>query len=277
MDLCGRVEEKASLLTLPAEIRATILDHVFEDDAPTAAFTNQKTIDGTQTTVLQAEYRVSSKMAPLSVCRLLYREASLLALSRTTFVASSLFCNIPHRLRVLCPQQTGALRSIAFVADARHFGKLLAWGEHPFGVPELRLDTVTIVLHRSSYFHYLYDFTADIAKLLRRLGNVKRLVFVRNDARVKGSFLGWYNRLVARILKTDHYERFDASPPNPEERWWRWSFDHQGQTCCLSVGPPKPAMVEEEYMEWLKPLHLELMASVENEPYNADPRVRNGA
>lgn len=277
MDLPNTNKQEASLLTLPAEIRAVILDYVFEDNTATDGLERLSSQDGTTNALLDGNYSVSPKMAPLFVCRLLYRDACLLAMSRTTFVASSLFCDIPERLGVLCPRQTKALRSITFVADARHFRKLLAWGEYPFGIPELCLDTVTIILHRSSYFHYLYDFTTDITKLLRQLKNVNRLVFVQNNARVKGSFLGWYNRLVARILKTDHYERYDISPPNPEERWWQWSFDHHGQTCCLRAGPAKPIMAEEEYMEWLKPLHLELMASVENEPYNPDPRVRNGA
>lgn len=165
-------------------------------------------------------------------------------------------------------------QAIFQVADNRHFKKLLGWGEHPFGMSSLQLNTLTIVLHRSSRWHYLFDFTADIVKLLRQLEGVKRFVIVRNAALVKGSLKTWYNRLVALILKIDHQERYDKKPANPEKTWWSWSFDEVAQSIILEARPSKPTIDEESYMQQVLPLMEDLKSSIESEEWNPDPRSR---
>lgn len=206
----------------------------------------------------------------------MYQDGSLLALSRTNFVVSNLFFKIPERLKSLQTKQIEAIRSIAFVADARHFRKLIDWHDSPFGMPGLQLETLTIVLHRSSFWHYLFDFTADIVKLLRNLRGIKRFVFVRNAARVKGSFKTWYNRLVGLIMKVDHQERYMKSVPCLETTWWEWSYDEVAQSFCLEARPARPLIDEETYFQQMLPLMENLRASVENEEWNPDPRAHNG-
>lgn len=147
-----------------------------------------------------------------------------------------------------------------------------SWDDNAFG---LRLDKLTIVLHQTSH-HYLFDFTADTAKLLRRLQGVRSLVFVRNQAYVKGAFKTWCNRLIGIILKMDHYERYDVQPPNLEQTWWVWEFDEQAETFSLDARPSKEVVDEESYMQQIKPLVEQLMISIESEEWNPDPRVRNG-
>ena len=269
------------LLALPAEIRLHIFEYVFSRNLAADGFKNQGVAGGI---CLNEDYHANEYLQPLLACRQMYADGHLLAMQRTSFVARNLFFDIPQRLSLLHDRQVASLRSIAFVADARHFRKLLDWGEHPFEVPALRLDTLTVVLHRSSFWHYLFDFTADLVKLLRRLEGVRRLVFVRNHARVKGSFKTWYNRLVGLMMKVDHYERYvrgggdgGDSPVNQEKTWWRWSFDEVAQSFCLEAAPSKPWVDEETYLQQMLPLMEELRVSVENEEWNPDPRSRNGA
>ena len=211
----------------------------------------------------------------LSTCRQLHQDGNLLALNRTSFIISNLFFQVPERLAVLHPKQIEAVRNIAIIADARHFRKLIEWGKHPFGMSSLHLDTLTIVLYRSSFWHYLFDFTADITKLLRILEGVRCLYFVRNGALVKGSLKTWYNRLVGLIMKEDHHERYEKTPPNPEKVWWEWSYDEMAQKVCFEARPSKPMVDEETYMLQMKPLLEELATSMENEAWNPDPRSRN--
>lgn len=206
----------------------------------------------------------------------MYQDGNLLALSRTNFMVSNLFFNIPERLAILHPKQVEAIRSITFVADARQFRRLIDWNGSPFGMPSLKLETLTIVLHRSSFWHYLFDFTADIVKLLRNLTGVKRFVFVRNAARVKGSFKTWYNRLVGLIMKVDHQERYMRPDHCLETTWWDWSYDQVAQSFSLEAKPPRPLVDEESYFQQMLPLMEDLRVSVESEEFNPDPRAHNG-
>ena len=265
--------EDPMLLALPTEIRIAILEYVFNDNHWKDGFTNYDVPGGI---VLNAGYSANDYLQPLVTCRQMYEDGSLLALNRTSFVISNLFIQIPERLSILHPKQVAAVRNIAFVADARHFRKLVDWGQCPFNMPHLKLDTLTIILHRSSFWHYLFDFTRGIAYLLRRLHGVQRFVIVRNSALVKGSFKTWYNRLIGLLMKIDHHERYERMPSNLEQVWWKWSYDPVAQSICFEVRPPRPLMGEEPYMQMMRPLMEELKVSVENEEWNPDPRSWNG-
>lgn len=265
------LEQNTALLSLPAEIRNHILEYVFDHDTQHDGMLGHGDKCGL---FVNDDYTACTRLQPLLVCRQMYQDSSLLALSRTNFVVSNLFFNIPDRLSVLRSKQLEAIRFIAFVADARHFRKLIEWRQHPFGMSSLRLDSLTIVLHRSNHWHYLFDYTADIVQLLRSLRGVKRFVFVRNAALVKGSLKTWYNRLVGLILKTDHHERYNKTPPNPEQIWWKWSYDDVAQSISLEALPPKPMVDEQTYMQQVVPLMEDLRVSIENEEWNPDPRAR---
>ncbi|KAK5112991.1 hypothetical protein LTR85_011013 [Meristemomyces frigidus] len=278
MDVCTPSPapcDDPKLLGLPAEIRIAILEYVFEDNLLNDGFKNRDASGGI---ILDDSYGVNKSMQPLFTCRQMYQDCGLLALSRTAFVINSLFIanNVPERLAALHAKQVAAIRSITFVADAKHFRKMIDWGNCPLGVSSLKLDTLTVVLHRSSFWHYLFDFTSDICRLLRNLNGVRRFIFVRNNALVKGSFKTWYNRLIGLIMKMDHHERYMKSPCNPETVWWRWSYDSMAESFCLEALPAKESVDEETYMQQMQPLLEALKLSVENEEWNPDPRSRNG-
>lgn len=119
----------------------------------------------------------------------------------------------------------------------------------------------------------MFDYTSDIVKLLRSSQGVKRLVFVKNAAMVKGSFRTWFNRLVGLILKIDHAERYDREPPNLEKTWWSWKFDGVGERFWLEAREPKELVDEESYMRGILPLMEGLRDSVELEEVNPDVRA----
>ena len=268
-----RTQDAHNLLNLPAEIRIAILEYVFDENLWNRGFTNEFYPGGI---ALDESYTANDHLQLLLTCRQMYRDASSLAFNRTSFVISNLFYQIPERLALLQPKQIGTVRNIAFVADARHFRRLVDWGQFPFDMANLKLGRLTIVLHRSNFWHYLFDFTRGIAYLLRRLHGVKRFVIVRNGALVKGSFKTWCNRLIGLIMKIDHLERFDKIPSNLERVWWKWEFDAVVQSICFEAQPPRPFMGEEPYMRMMLPLMEKLKISVESEDVNPDPRSWNG-
>ena len=264
--------QPASLLMLPSEIRSYILEYVFDGNL---SHTGLREGIGISSTTVNHSHSAATLLAPLLTCRQLYLDGNVPALKRTHFLVTNLYIDIPDRLARLSSKQLGALRSIALIADSRHFRSMRAWDDHVFSNSALRLDSLTIILHQTTH-HYLFDFTADIAKLLRRLQGVRLTVFVRNQAYVKGAFKTWCNRLVGIIMKIDHYERYDAQPPNPEQTWWVWKYDEEAETFCLDAQPSKQLVDEETYMQQIKPLMEQLMISIESEEWNPDPRTRNG-
>jgi hypothetical protein len=264
--------EPACLLALPSEIRTSILEYVFDDNLSHTGLTTH--LENGRTIVSQS-YSATTYLAPLLACKDLYFDGRVAALKCTHFLLTNLYINMSERLSRLSMEQLKALRSIVLVSDSRHFRGMRSWGDYAFGNSALCLNTLTIVLHQTTH-HYLFDFTADIAKLLRRLQGVRRLVFVRNQAYVKGAFKTWCNRLIGIIMKIDHHELYDAQPPNPEQTWWVWNFDERTETFTLDARPSKDTVDEETYMQQIKPLIDQLMLSIESEEWNPDPRTRNG-
>jgi hypothetical protein len=272
--MASNLAQTACLLGLPSEIRTHILEYVL-DGSTTHTGLIKDTRGPRRAVIIDHDYSAAATLAPLLACKHLYLDGRIPALKRTHFLVTNLYINIPERLSRLSDKQLGALRSIAFVADSRHFRAMKTWGDYAFGNPALKLDRLTVVLHEASH-HYLFDFTADIARLLRKLQGVRRMVFVRNHAYVKGAFKTWCNRLIGIIMKIDHYERYDVQPPNPEQTWWAWKFDDEAEVFCLEALPSKEMVDEETYMQQIKPLVDELMTSIESEEWNPDPRTRNG-
>lgn len=251
--------QDSRLLALPAEIRIAILEHVFEDDVFKHGFLHHNEHGGI---LLDDLFEPSHQLRPFSACRQLHHEGNEMAWNKTNFTSSRSFSSQTHRLYALKPWQIAAIRNLTIVTDTHCFRDLLRWGNLPFGHPDLRLDTLAIVVHSGGRWH---DLASGITSLLRRLRNVRRMVFVRNGALVKGSFRMWYNRLVGMMLKVDHFERYDRVPSNPEDVWWTWKYDPIAQTGSLEAQPPKPLMGEEPYMQLIKPLMEELKKSIETE------------
>lgn len=179
--------EKTTFFDLPAEIRTKIWEHVFDpDQSYQAAFTSRTDLEAPKQ--LQEDYWASEYLEPLLTCRRFYQDVNLLAFSRTTFAIRNPYTalNIAGRMQsVLRPEQIKSLRNVAVVSEAATFRQMNHWETCVFGVPSLDLDELTIVLHRSSYWHYLFDFNAMMTKLLRELTGTKRIRFVRNQALVK--------------------------------------------------------------------------------------------
>lgn len=264
--------QNSSLLALPAEIRNTIIERVFDDDILKDGFLEHGKPGGI---VLDISYKASDRLRPFSACKQLYNEGISTAWDKTNFISSNRFGNVRGRLYALSPRQIASIRNLTFVADAAHFRDLIKWNQDPFGLPNLRLDTLTILLHPGPW-HYLFDYTSGITYLLRRLQSVRRITFIRNRALVKGGFRTWYNRLIGLMMKVDHFQRYDHIPSNPERVWWRWSYDELAQTISMEAQPPRPLMGEEPYFQMMLPLMQELKTSIENEEPVSGPSRHDG-
>ncbi len=269
--------EKTNFFNLPAEIRTHIWELVFdESDSHSKAFIRN---DAPQHE-LNDDYYASDHLTPLLTCRQFHADAHLLAFSRTTFVVRNPYTalDLSNRLRTrLRPRQIASLRSIAFVAEARHFRAMRNWKDCAFGLPLLDLDQLSIILHRSSYWHYLFDFNTIVVSLLRNLRGVRRITYIQNRARVKPNFHMWFNRLAGLVLKTDERERFGVCGGRAETTWWDWRFDLETQTGALFALPAKdPEMSFEQYELFKAPLLERLESSMALEEEDADPMSRNG-
>lgn len=264
---------RLGILDLPNEILNEILGYVFAAHDSSTGFNVCNSSGGL---LLDEDYSAQRTLDSLSASKQLHAVANLFAFSRTRFIVTNRFLDIPQRLGILSTRQLDAIRSIAFVADQGQFRKMRGWDSFPFGLSALRLESLTIVLHRSSFWHYLFDFTTDIARLLRHLRGVQNLVFVRNGARVKGSFKTWYNRLVGLMMKIDHAERYLGVQPCLGESWWRWAFLETAQSFSLRRLEPRALVPEDVYMQQMAPLLEGLRRSIESEEVNLDPRSWNG-
>lgn len=172
------------------------------------------------------------------------------------------------------------------------------WRGSVFGVPELRLHGLDIVLFRSSYWHYLFDFNSLVVGAVRELEGVGRVRWCRNGGRVKPHFRTWFNRLVAAMYKVDRFERFEAHGAGAggqhglegvagsggqsrlgrlEKVAWDWEFDDLAQTASLIARPAWRAdLGVEEYDGLMEPGLEALAMSVAVEEFDPDPRSRNG-
>ncbi|KAI4722859.1 hypothetical protein E4T48_00851 [Aureobasidium sp. EXF-10727] len=192
--------EKTSFLTLPAEIRTQIWSLVFDpEQSYKDAFSCPRCTEEAPS-ALQEDYWASTYLQPLLTCRQFYQDAHLLAFSRTTFVIRNPYTVLDISGRInstLRPAQISSLRSVAIISEARHFRQMHHWKTHAFGIPALRLEDMTIILHRSSYWHYLFDFNVMMTQMLRDFGGVKKICFVRgSDDEIGQGGEVWKERVV---------------------------------------------------------------------------------
>jgi hypothetical protein len=272
--------EQASFISLPAEIRTQIWSLVFDpEQSYKDAFSCPRCTDQASS-ALQEDYWASIYLQPLLTCRQFYQDAHLLAFSRTTFVIRNPYTvlDIAGRMNsTLRPEQISSLRSIAIISEARHFRQMHHWKSHAFGIPALQLDDMTIILHRSSYWHYLFDFNVMMTQMLRDFGGVKKICFVRNHARVKPHFHTWFNRFVGAMLRLDRVERFGRKECRAEKTWWNWTFNGTKEIATLVRVPSKDAGMDvESYDEVMAPMMEQLKKSMLLEEYDPDPMSRLG-
>jgi hypothetical protein len=272
------IHKKTTFFHLPAELRTQIWKLVFDPLQSHQAALSGPTCNEPTPQTLQDDYWASDYLQPLLTCRQFYRDAHLLAFSRTTFAIRNPYTvrDIEERMQArLSPQQVASIRTIAVVCEARHFRQMHHWKGCAFGIPSLQLDDMIIVLHRSSYWHYLFEFNAMLASLLRDFEGAKRVTFVRNRALVKPHFHTWFNRFVGAMLSLDRVERYGRVEARIEKSWWEWEFDVARQTAMLTAVPAKPAgldvgsydLIMAPMMQWLK-------VNIENEQYDPDPMSR---
>jgi hypothetical protein len=267
--------QSSPFLRLPVEIRLEIFSYILTSD-PNDGFALYNTPNHPLTGLcIDDSYSSPSQLEILLTCRQFRQDLTCLAFNRTSFVIKDGFTPIPTQMGILKPWHISNLRHIAFVGGNRQLREMVHWVRYPFNMPDLRLEKLDFVFHRSGHWHYPHDQTAFLAHLLRRLENVQTLRFVRNGAHIKGFFKTWYNRLVGLILKEDHRFRYDWAG-GPPVHWWDWVYDAEKQMFELSAKEPRPVVEEQVYMEGVKPWIEELMREMEMEEDDPDPRSRIG-
>ncbi|KAF2649426.1 hypothetical protein K491DRAFT_200702 [Lophiostoma macrostomum CBS 122681] len=271
------VTQPSPFLRLPVELRLEIFSYNLTSD-PNDGFSLYNTPNHPIAGLcVDDNYSSSSKLEILFVCRQFQQDLTRLAFTRTSFVIKDGFTPIPTQMSVLKPWHISSLRRIAFVAGNRQLREMVHWVRYPFNMPDLKLETLDFVFHRSGHWHYPHDQTAFLVFLLRRLEGVQTLRFIRNGANIKGFFKTWYNRLVGLILKEDHRLRYDVQGgPQLPTHWWEWNYDVEKQTFEVRANEPWPVVEEQVYIERVKPWIEELMKQMEVEEEDPDPRSRIG-
>lgn len=292
---------QTSFFDLPPEIRTKIYALIFDPSHSRKQAYHEHPDSPTlpnQPAILQPNYFASDILLPLLTCRQFAHDAQPLAFSRTLFVVRNPYTSKNVRLRLtthLPPHLVSSIRHIAFVAEADHFRSMRHWGGSPFGCALLsHVENLDIVLFKSSYWHYLFDFNTLFISLLRGLEGVERVSWVQNGSRVKPHFHTWFNRFVRTMLQVDRFERFGIEDgvgadggggggssvwkgPNPEKVWWEWAFDAEAQIASLrAVRAKKKDMGLEEYLAYMVPVQQALARSIAAEQEDPDPMSRTG-
>lgn len=257
---------KSSILRLPQELRDLVWQFAFDADAP---------IEGQALThrgcLILNRYSIMNNIR--LVCRDFYKDITLLSHAG---LAAPTFLHMMARLENLSSREIKALRSVFILADVGDLKHLIDH-HHLFGRSDLRLDTLTIVLRPTvvtSSYSQLKLLSRPLAEFLRRLENLKRLMFVQDNAGVKGSLHGWYNHLRLKILEVDYRERYRRSTPSLEHKWWRWRYCQANQVFVLEAQEAKPFVDQREYRRWLLSLYQRMKASEGIEP--RDPNMYCG-
>lgn len=257
--------ERASLLTIPSELRNQIYLEIFDQDLADHPYPSLPTTPDELAIALRlretSDYRLpyynanraAGKLRFLRTCKQIHEEASLLALSLTPFHIDG-ECTYPDvfdlRSRPLSSAKVGALKHLTLTARISHLRALNeAWAGLPFGHPCLQLDTITIIPNRPEVHSAAFAEIADLSQshtlayifceTLKGLRNV-RCVQVRNH----GCFseVVWrlfYRSLVYRLWRWGGGKcgiRFESGETRPggselkENQWFKaWLTDKEGE------------------------------------------------
>lgn len=264
------------LLSLPPELLIQILEYVI-DNGPHAGltFTSQPPVGLPRTSqtstrlVLDPTYSSAACLRILLVCRQLRQVLTKVAFQRTAFVVRAGYRATLSTLQPLQRYQIENLRNITLLFEPYRFGLMTSW-RWPFNSEALHLDTLAIAFTHTSPGdpRALEDLTTqniiELVRLLRQLEHVKRLRFIQNGTFANPSFRMWCNQVVGRLLKEDHYQRYDAhGAPHIETTWWVWHFNDDEKSFEFVAQPAKAVVSEPSYMEAVAPLVARLMSEME--------------
>jgi len=270
---------KPTLMTLPAEIRVEILSYVVTQP-PNIGFRRPNPIKPTAVRGMELDpnYSSSANLTILTTCRQFRQDVLGLAFRSTTFHITDMHTSLTSIIRPLSDYQIRNLRRLVIVVGDPQLLNMVLWQRWPFDMEELQLDSLTVAMFSAPYLHFPSNYSKALVRLLRRLENVKRLVFMLNGANVGGFFRQWYNQLIGLVLKEDHHQRYCVTDaPRPERTWWMWRYDDAAKWFELLAQKPKPIIADEaEYMEMVKPLVQKLISDMEDEPENESGNESDG-
>lgn len=169
--------EKASLLSIPCELRNAIYMYIFDHELSEHHRTVPTRPDELAVALklqdhgsylVERDHRAERKLAILQACRQIHHEAHLLALSLTPFYVEG-ECAYPDvfdlRSRPLSASKLGAIRHITLSARISHLRALNeAWCGLPFGHPSLQLETLTIIPNRPECHSRAFAEIADLSQ-----------------------------------------------------------------------------------------------------------------
>lgn len=257
--------EKASLLTIPSELRNSIYTLIFDDQELPGANPAEIVLPPTAPAFAAAlglqplkptcPRRKTNDLDVLRTCKQIYQEANLLALSYTPFQVSA-ECTYPDifdlRSRPLSAARIGAIKHITLRARTSHLRALNeAWLGRPFGHPSLQLDTLVIVPSRPEVYGAAFAEIADLSQshtlayifseTFKGLRNVK-CVEVRNEGCFKE--VVWklvYRQLTFRLWRWGggrcgvRFESGECAPGGTavsENQWFKaWFGEERGVEC----------------------------------------------
>lgn len=247
---------RASLLTLPSELRNAIYLYIFD---PQPHETHLRTLPTSPdelaialrlkgTADYRAAYynanRAASKLILLLTCKQIHHEAALLALAHTPFHIDG-ECAYPevfaHRARSLSAAQLGAIRHLTVSARISHLRALNeTWNGVPFGHEALHLDTLTILPSRPECHSTALAEIADLSQS-HTLAYIfcETLKGLRSVACVQVRNHGCFNEVVWRLFYRSLVYRL-----------WRWGGAKNGIR--FESGETRPGGSECKENQWFK-------------------------
>ena len=253
----------AKFLTLPVELRLHIAEYAFEQDPaagiPHKDHQHQDNSPSGWWSEYEHDYRPSENLSLLLVCRQFNTEFTQIAYNKTRFTLRGRSNVI--RLHELPALKIRSIRKLAFIP---HLSELCSWGSYPFKVEQLRLDELVFLwLGRTPLHGSLQTCNNSLYPIMRDLLHVKTIKFFLYGESEKDNRKA-YCRLIATLMKDDHFYIYDApSAPKIEATWWDWHLNEEGNVMTFQAHPQRPVLPEEDYMLLVKPKVDALMAEAE--------------
>jgi len=239
---------QATLLSLPTELRLQIAEYSLEQEPDSGL-----SLPGEDEYVPKLGCSDPSNLSLLLVCRQFRDDFTDIAYQKTRFV---LGCSAKA---VIEEQSDDKLKHIRMLAINCTHDSVFTWLKTGllFNKDCLHLDELCFIMSRSDDFDQ-----SEMVKLLRCLRNVGTIRFVVSHKTNSADRKGWA-RLIGRMLKDDHYHRYDApNAPDLGSTWWDWKLSELDRGLTLTAREPKPPMDEEEYISFVAPHIHRLMAMV---------------
>ncbi|OSS48197.1 hypothetical protein B5807_07866 [Epicoccum nigrum] len=241
-----------TFLSLPVELRLRIAEYGIFEQTLSLGFPWLRDVFKHD-----HDYKPSENLALLLVCRQFHDDFTQLAYSNTKFtVCCDGIDQALVRLHELPEYKTRNIRRLAFGPDT-----LIGVCERfLLEAPQLQLHQLDIICSE----WYLQDHgIPDVVSFFRRLSNTKFIKLILYEVERDFS-LKTFCALIGAIMKEDHYQRYDApGAPNIETTWWDWCLSLDSDYITFEAQPPRPILLEEDYMLLMKPKVDGLMALAE--------------